>query len=148
MNTSLPSRLLKEVVLSKPKVISVVKGIGSFVTLSVAAEETDLFSNKPEQIWVYLCDWLIHYEGEVILTSNNIDDDLCIKALNRIKGSSIVCFSEHDKKITIKFNDGIIWTLIPNREIYEEDDDIFILYFQDKSTLSYSLEKGFYFEAQ
>lgn len=116
------------------------KGIGSFVTFN--------FTND-HILWIYLCDWeIIDLKiKKVLLNSNNINSNNYIDLFDKISLHSITKIECNDNAINFYLNDSFLITLFENLNEYEDDDELFIFFKNDKSeTLSYAPKNGFILE--
>jgi len=124
------------------------KGTGSFLTfdmgerVAIKRKDGTTFDRGSFHLWIYLCDWEISVNGNVLARSDAIDADIG-KAVKSFDGQKISSIDQVNiNTIEIKASDGLSITLFGNDKVYEQDDDFFILY-TPNGNVSFSKALGF-----
>jgi len=128
------------------------KGAGSFLTLDMGGviekkrKNGTLKEVGELHLWVYLSDWVLSRDGIEILNSSEEDEKVYEVVLNSLNGSSLVSTKENsnNRSVEFKLNNGCSLSVMANTDIYDAGDDLFVFYINDKETISYSLDKGWY----
>ncbi len=128
------------------------KGNGSFLTFDMGDKVIRSKRNGTNyetgsiHLWIYLCDWKLAANGEVISRSNSTEGEI-VAALKYLNGKHLLSIIGLDENtVELKFSGEIVLTLEGNEAVYEKEDDFFIFY-TSKGNLSYNRQTGFIVES-
>ncbi|MBF0208437.1 MAG: hypothetical protein HQK53_16280 [Oligoflexia bacterium] len=128
-------------------------GHGSFITFDMGIKSISKRINGTEytkgdiHLWIYMCDWKICLNGEILCDSKFEDATKVNKELDRFIGATLSFIKMEDVgKIKFIFSKGLSINAENETGFYEEDDDVFILYAKGKN-LSYNKKNGFVVES-
>ncbi|MHA6853451.1 hypothetical protein [Ralstonia pseudosolanacearum] len=116
---------------------SVQQYFGSFLKISGGAS-----GYEDVRVRVYLCDWVLIKDGVAKANSDLSPDENAI-GLNEMVGADICSLVNLGKGVVdVIFNDDVRLRLFENTEVYEEDDDMFLIYFGSEA-FAYNGQRGF-----
>ncbi len=140
LNSVLPCRLL-----------TADKGHGSFLTFDMVpnsdSQSDFILARRTHQLhfWVYLCRWVLRRDGEILLLSEEMDDEKFVEVLSPMAGESLIEFRVDAAKHEIKclFSDGSELLLSADLPFYGAKAELFMLFFRGTGYLvEYSQERG------
>jgi len=114
------------------------RGIGSFLTFDLFYPSSEL-SHENYHLWIYLANWEISQNEQVVLDSSIEDSREYKKFLKLFLGKKLTKFSIKDEKVLFEFGEYLEITLSPDVNFYDEDDELFMFFDRRKKTVaSYS----------
>lgn len=131
------------------KIWKIENGVGSFLTIEMGDTIETVVLGKTHfigatSIWIYLCDWDLSKNGQLIANSFSINEKLMVnveKVMNQSRLLDIIELSE--QKVEFIFENDIKLTTFCGEE-YNPSDDYFNIFIENNGVISYSKEKGFY----
>lgn len=131
------------------KIWKIENGVGSFLTIEMGDTIETVVLGKTHfigatSIWIYLCDWDLSKNGQLIANSFSINEKLMVnveKVMNQSRLLDIIELSE--QKVEFIFENDIKLTTFCGEE-YNLSDDYFNIFIENNGVISYSKEKGFY----
>ncbi|QNT25976.1 hypothetical protein [Ralstonia solanacearum] len=115
---------------------SVHQYFGSFLKISGKNSEYE-----DVRLRVYLCDWVLIKDG-VAKANSELSPDENALGLSEMVGAEICSLVKLEGLVDVCFNNGVRLRLLENTEIYEEDDDMFLIYFGSEG-FAYNDQRGF-----
>jgi len=108
-------------------VTSANRGIGSFLTLDFKVD-TKRDGREDYHLWVYLTDWIITQNLKRLLDSEEENDVPYEKVLHSFLGKKLLEFVVKDHVIKFEFEDKLTISLLPDRNFYEDTDELFMFF--------------------
>ncbi|MHA6824551.1 hypothetical protein ACQUKI_23850 [Ralstonia pseudosolanacearum] len=94
------------------------------------------------RVRVYLCDWILIKDG-VAKANSDLSPDENEPGLSEMAGADICSLvTLAGGVVDVIFNNGVRLRLLENVEIYEVDDDMFLVYFSS-DCFAYNGQRGF-----
>lgn len=120
---------------------------GSILSLDIGSNASGL---SPCCLTIYMSDWVLCHNDQVILDCMDIDGSLYNEALVDLCGKRIVKIekTEGQHEIKICIDEGYCFILKANLDFYEVSDELFFLIQDGKPSISYRVDRGFSFETQ
>ncbi|UWD88050.1 hypothetical protein [Ralstonia pseudosolanacearum] len=116
---------------------SVQQYFGSFLKISGRTSEYE-----DVRVRVYLCDWVLIKDG-VAKANSDLSPDENALGLSEMVGADICSLINlKGGVVDVFFNNGVRLRLFENTEVYEEDDDMFLIYFGSEG-FAYNGQRGF-----
>lgn len=135
--------LVKIIVISSPidllpiSVRNVQQYFGSFLKISGGTS-----GYEDVRVRVYLCDWIFMKDG-VAKANSDLSLDENAPGLSEMVGADICSLiTLRGGVVDVLFNNGARLRLFENVEIYETDDDMFLIYFGSEG-FAYNGQRGF-----
>jgi hypothetical protein len=134
------------------KITSVEPGVGSFLNFFLVGQlptpEGSGVATSKIQIWIYLCDWIIYEGDREVLNSEIVGSSKQSFSLSSFNGASMtgIRFDEDSSCVIFDFDHGLRLKLSPNVNAYGADEDLFLVYLDDKILFSFSWERKFYWD--
>lgn len=127
-----------EIFATRAIIVSANRGIGSFLTFDFK------LSCKDYALWVYLTEWKVFEDSQVLLDSDIEVSERYAEVLDNFLGKEILDFEIVNKqKVRFVFEDKLTLELKADTKFYDIDDDLFMFFDRAKSCVtSYSVSNG------
>jgi len=110
------------------------QGWGSFVTLDFGEARREIMENGREiltgewHLWVYCCEWEIIDQSAHLLVHSESSNAEIASVLAQVQEAAFTHFEYdfHSGEIELGFENGLLMTLIPNDEYYEDAEYLMI----------------------
>lgn len=137
------------------KVWAVARGVGSFVTIDIGRKHDLQTSDGVHKqisdlhIWIYLCDWKLMSDGEVVLLHDSPAESFSA-ILAAVIGTELdrIEVGATSEQVVIGFTGGYKFVLQANRDEYEQQDDLLLLYPYGDEAVGYRSDLGFYKDSE
>jgi hypothetical protein len=101
-------------------------GIGSFLTFDCLAGAA---CDQDVHVWVFLCDWRIESDGEIVATSEMDLSEFATTIASRFSNLKLISICETKPGyLDLFFSEGVKLTLEQNLQEYSADDDLLRIY--------------------
>lgn len=130
------------------------KGEGSFITfdmgklVEIKRKNSKVPKGAQLHLWIYMCDWVLLKNGNVILTSDEISENNKSKLdiFSAINFNTLIV-NENMKEVNLYF-DNDIQLLLKNNESYSVSDEYFMLFIEGEGVYVFSADKGLVFKKE